>query len=208
MPLFTPGLWGRALPVGAVLGLVGVILNGLSGLLFVTAGVTVVAAIVLDVEGWARRRFQRPGAPSLPAFGFIAWGLLPTFFAVLSLGSGPVRRGELLLGAFVLAWWLVAILLIRGVLSAILPALALVAVPWSFGAAQTTRRVAFIIREGGMERADGYGSPALFLINWVMELSLLLAPLTLIAVSLGRALWRGTFRRGDLTLTALPRSSR
>ena len=218
MPRFTPGLWRRALLVGAILSPVGFILTcdssrgrigtGLSGLLYVMAGGTVVAAVVLAVEGWARRRFHRPGAASPPSFGFVAWGLLPTFFALLSLGSGPVRPAEITLGSFALAWWVVGILLVRGVGSAILPALALVAVPWCLVVAQAVRRVAFIIREGGMERADGLGSPLLFLFNWVIELSVAFVPLTLIGIKLARAFRRERYRSTDMTLESPPRPSR
>jgi hypothetical protein len=174
----------RAIVVGAILAPVGALINGVIGFLYVSAGATAVAALVLAIEEWMRRRFRPAGGRSLPAFGFFAWGLLPTFYAILGLSSGPLRPAEVVLGAFVLAWWLVWALLIRGVMKAVIPAIALIAIPWSFAAVQSLRRVGFIIREGGMERADGYGSPALFLFNWLTELSVFLIPLTLIAARL------------------------
>lgn len=41
---------------------------------------------------------------------------------------------------------------------------------------QSYRRIEFIIREGGIERADGYGSPVAFLANMVIEAILLAIP--------------------------------
>jgi hypothetical protein len=181
----------RALTVGVIGGAVGFLLGGAVAAVYVGTGAVVAAAVVLAVEGWVRRRFRHPGVRRLPSFGFLAWGVLPTFAAVANLAREPVRLPELVLGAFAAAWWLVGILLVRGVRGALVPALALTALPWCLGLAQTAERVAFIIREGGMERADGYGSPMAFLIGWTLEVSLLLVPLTLIAVRLALALRRG-----------------
>jgi hypothetical protein len=199
----------RTLQVGAIAAVVGGVLTGeLSGIVYTGAGGIAVATVVLLIEGLVRRAFQRSGVRPLPSFGFMAWGVLPAFFAAMSLGRGPVRPLELVLGAFTLAWWLVGILLVRGTRAAIIPALVLVALPWCLGAFQTVRRVVFIIREGDMEGPDGYGSPFLFLFNWMTELALLVIPLTIIAVRLGSALRPEWFRRGDLTLSAPPQPSR
>ncbi len=53
-----------------------------------------------------------------------------------------------------------------------------VAVLWSFFAFLEYKRVVFVIENGGMERADGYGSPLAFLINLFFE-SILFLPLNI-----------------------------
>lgn len=53
---------------------------------------------------------------------------------------------------------------------------------WFF---QVFRRIEFILREGGMERADGYGSPLAFLVGMIFEGLILAIPaviLMLIAI--------------------------
>ncbi len=200
----------RALLVGGIVGVLGAVLTReLWGFVYAAAGGLAVATTVLVIEGAVRRWFRRPGVQPLPSFGFVAWGFLPTYQAVASLGRGPVDGFELALGAFSLAWWVVGILLIRGVRGALTAALALIAVPWSLVVTQTVWRVEFIIREGGMERADGLGSPLAFLTGWIVELSFVFIPLTIIAARVGWELWRGRFRRDDTALlSAHPRSSR
>ena len=47
---------------------------------------------------------------------------------------------------------------------------------------QSFARIVFVIREGGMERADGYGSPLAFLIGVVSEWFLLGLPAILLAI--------------------------
>ncbi|MFN2564977.1 MAG: hypothetical protein ABR499_08210 [Gemmatimonadaceae bacterium] len=189
-------IWRRAFLVGAIVGVVGAALSGPPGFALVAAGGTAVAAIVLVVERWARDRLQRrmpPGWRPLPSFGFLAWGVLPTFFAGLALAADPVRPAALLLAAFALAWWVIGILLVRGARRALVPALALAAVPWLIVLALEVRRVAFVVREGGMEAAYGYGSsPAELLLYWALEGLIIFVPLGVIAVRLGRALGRGT----------------
>jgi hypothetical protein len=189
----------RSLLVGAIFAPIGALLHGLTGLAYLAVGAALTAAVVLVVEGWARRQLHRSGLRPLPSFGFVAWGLLPTFLAIVSLVSGPVRPPELVLGAFSLAWWTIAVLLVRGVRSALVPALVLLAVPSCVGVAMFVGRVVFVVREGGMERSDGYGSPALFLFLWIAESSLLLVPLTLIAWRLASARWPERFRSERLT---------
>ena len=55
----------------------------------------------------------------------------------------------------------------------------LLALVWAFTIFQ---RVAFVLREGGMERADGYGSPLAFLLNIVYEAWCFGLPAVLIAI--------------------------
>lgn len=50
---------------------------------------------------------------------------------------------------------------------------------WIF---QTIRRIGFVLREGGMERADGYGSPLAFLLGVVGEGLILGLPAILLIV--------------------------
>jgi len=42
-------------------------------------------------------------------------------------------------------------------------------IPWVYFGHKTIRRIVFIIENGGMERADGYGSPVAFLIHAIFE---------------------------------------
>lgn len=199
-------MWRRALLVGAILSPIGAAANGLSGFLYVTAGATVVAAIVLATEAWARRRLRLVGAPGIPVLGFIAWGLLPTFLAVSALTADSPGRGSFFLAAYVVAWWLVAILLIRGVLAAIVPALALMAVPWSFFAVQAVAGV-FILGDMGLRGAMSPGTMGLVFSVAALMTLVVFAPLTLIAVRLVNAFRRERRRRRDMTLSALPRSA-
>jgi len=201
-------LWRRAFLVGAFLSPVGAIGNGLPGFLYVTAGATVVAAIVLNVEAWARRRFGPAGAPKLPALGFIGWGLIPTFIAILGLISRPVGRGTLLFAAFAAAWWIVAFLLVRGVLTAVVLALVLMAVPWGFFAVQVVAGGVLILREIVRTQAIAAGSIAFLLTVGAVLVLVVFAPLTLIAVRLVSALRRERRRRRDVTVSALPQSAR
>jgi ABC-type Co2+ transport system permease subunit len=53
----------------------------------------------------------------------------------------------------------------------------------TLGVALLVVRLAFVLREGGMERADGYGSPLSFLIGLALEQGLLTAPAGLLLVA-------------------------
>ena len=63
----------------------------------------------------------------------------------------------------------------------------LIAMPWAGALAQAIRRIAFVMREGGLDRADGEGSPMAFVLGVVFEQGFVFIPLTLIAWRLWRA---------------------
>ncbi len=138
-------------------------------------------------------RFEpRRAAGPLPSFGFAAWGVVPTVFAVSALAQGPLHPAKLALGAIAFGWWLVAILLVRGVRGAVTPALALVAVHWLAVAALEVRRTALVVRGGDVEREYGPGSSAMDLpFYWALEAALVFLPLTVIGVRLWAALRHG-----------------
>ncbi|PLX41752.1 MAG: hypothetical protein C0609_10895 [Deltaproteobacteria bacterium] len=80
--------------------------------------------------------------------------------------------------ALLLLWWGVYYLLYTDRKLSIPISLILLFIFWLPVFIQTIRRVSFIYQNGGFERADGYGSPLLFLINFTMEL-LFFIPITM-----------------------------
>jgi hypothetical protein len=180
----------RALLVGAIVGVAGGVLTGeLLGLVCAAAGGIAVATVVLLLQGLARR-FQRPGVQPLPFLGFVAWGIVPTFYAASILAQSPADPAGLALGAFTVAWWLVGILLVRGVRGAVVPALALVAVQGLVVLALEVRRTAFVMGRGDVEAAEyGFGGSAADLqLYWMLEAIFVFLPLTAIAMCLAAAL--------------------
>jgi hypothetical protein len=180
----------RTLQVGAIAGVVGGVLTGeLSGIVYTGAGVIAVATVVLLIEGLVRRRFQRSGVRPLPSLGFVAWGVVPTIYAASILAQRPLHPVGLALGAFTVAWWLVGILLVRGVRGAVVPALALVAVQGLIVLALEVRRTAFVMGGGDVEAEYGVALSADDLqLYWAAEAVLVFLPLSLIAMRLWAAL--------------------
>lgn len=115
------------------------------------------------------------GLVYLPFLGFFLWvGIAKGIFSLI----GFCLFALLCLGLTLFRLWTEQRLpkAIFGVLAVFAGSL------WLF---QSIRRIGFVIREGGMERADGYGSPLAFLIGVVGEgLSLGLPAIFLAAIGL------------------------
>jgi hypothetical protein len=111
----------------------------------------------------------------LPAFGFLL---------VVGIANGTIPQVAFCL----LAMLCLGALFYRSWKEKYLPkvALGVLAVfPGGLWIFQTIRRIGFVLREGGMERADGYGSPLAFLLGVVGEgLILGLPAILLIAVAI------------------------
>ena len=127
----------------------------------------------------------------LPSAGFLLWGILPTMVAISALSRDPLGMWSNALGAYALAWWIAGGYLRRSRSPKLAVPLVLIALPWLAALAQTMRRITFVAREGGMEGADGAGSPMAFVLGMVFEQGLVLIPLTVIAFRL----WRANQRR-------------
>jgi hypothetical protein len=124
----------------------------------------------------------------LPSTGFLLWGLLPAVTAISALSREPMGAWSNAAGAYALAWWIVAGQLRRSPSPTLAPALLLIALPWAAALTQSVRRVAFVMREGGMDKADGTGgSPMAFLLGVIFEVGFVFIPLTIIALRLWRA---------------------
>jgi hypothetical protein len=102
----------------------------------------------------------------------------PIALAILCLAQSSV--GAILVQGFAVAWIAAAVLAIARKRLAFAIGLTLVAVPWLGLLAQTTRRL-FHFLTIGLEAADGSGSPALFVLNAIIELALFL-PLTAVVL--------------------------
>lgn len=108
----------------------------------------------------------------LPAFGYIS---------TMSMKAGFFVEGAmfafaiLVLGTLCYRVWKELYLpkVTLGIFSGLL------ALVWAFTIVQ---RITFVLREGGMERADGYGSPLAFLLNIVYEAWCFGVPAVLIAI--------------------------
>lgn len=87
----------------------------------------------------------------------------------------------LLSGGFLCLWWFTYSCLRRLQKGSFAISFILCCLPWALLLAQTIRRVLFVIHNGGMERADGYGSPLAFLLGVVAEQFFFL-PLTVVVI--------------------------
>ena len=134
-----------------------------------------------------------PAPCRLPATGFVLWGILPAFIAMSALTSDPLGAWSNALGAYALAWWIVAGYLRRSSSPRLAAPLIMIALPWAAAVAETAERIGFVLREGGMEAADGAGSPMAFLLGVVFEQGFVFVPLTVIACRL----WRASQRRSE-----------
>lgn len=123
----------------------------------------------------------------LPSVGFLIWGIVPTVSAVSALSRNPLGLWSNALGAYALVWWIAAGYLRRGRPPRLAPVMLLIAVPWTAALAQSIGRLAFVVREGGLDRADGSGSPMAFVLGVVFEQCFVFIPLTVIALRLLRA---------------------
>jgi hypothetical protein len=122
----------------------------------------------------------------VPALAFLAWGVVPTALAIMGFSEGRVRPLDAAVAAFALVWWAAGIALLRGMPNATRGAFALTALPWALFVVQTARRASFFWTAGDLEAADGYGSPAAFILGVAIEQLVFVLPLT----ALGALLWR------------------
>jgi len=123
---------------------------------------------------------------------FLVTALVMSFFLVAASVHGSWIPA--LIGCALLAcWWgCYAWLCSRGSKWAILLSLCLTLLVWIPLMVQTIRRVTFVIQNGGMEQADGYGSPLAFLVNFVMEQAFFLPTSAVVAA----AIWLMLTSRG------------
>jgi len=141
-------------------------------------------------DGESVRELDRTSERPLPSVGFVVWGLVLTLYASSAL-IPPVHPGDIAFGVFTAAWWVVAILLIRGVRGALVPALVLVAGLALIVLALEARRTALVLRGGDV--VAEYGVPislATLQRYWVLEAALVFLPLAVIAMRLHAALRR------------------
>jgi hypothetical protein len=139
-------------------------------------------------DGESVRELDRTSERPLPSVGFVVWGLVLTLYASSAL-IPPVHPGDIAFGVFTAAWWVVAILLMRGVRGAIVPALVLVAGLVLIVLALEARRTALVLRGGDVEAE--YGVPislATLQRYWLLEAALVFLPLAVIAMRLHAAL--------------------
>ncbi len=102
---------------------------------------------------------------------------LPSAFLVV-VGVVNLSVSQILLwGGMLFLWWFAHWNLRRGAKMSFGITFILVNLFWWPLLAKTVQRVLFVLENGGMERADGYGSPLAFLIELVGEQTFFL-PLT------------------------------
>ena len=94
---------------------------------------------------------------------------IPSLFLVVSRFGTPSLSRALFLGGVLFAWWFSYVYLCAGKPYSFARSFALVNIAWWPFLIQTVRRVLFVIENGGMERADGYGSPLAFLLGVLLE---------------------------------------
>ncbi|WLQ17070.1 hypothetical protein O5O45_14210 [Hahella aquimaris] len=110
----------------------------------------------------------------------VAISVLSILFLLPGILHGNIYKSAFW-GGILLSWWGVYYLLKSDKKASFWASLLLVFVFWIPLFWRTYERVKFIIDNGGMERADGYGSPMAFLIGLVTE-QFFFIPLTLSAV--------------------------
>ena len=71
-----------------------------------------------------------PTAHGLPTTGFLLWGILPAFIATSALSNDPLGLWSNALGAYALAWWIVAGYLRRSPWPRLAAPFLLIALPW------------------------------------------------------------------------------
>lgn len=109
--------------------------------------------------------------------GYLWWGALPMLLTVLMVARGQNPGFYLWLTA---VWWLVGLTLVLNSSAGFYTALAMVGSLWLLGSYLTVRRILFVIENQGMERADGLGSPAAFLIGLIFEQCFLFVPMSIL----------------------------
>lgn len=80
------------------------------------------------------------------------------------------------------AWWLIGLSLVFRSNTGIFTAIVTVCGLWLLGCFLTVRRIIFVIENQGMERADGLGTPAYFLIGLIFEQCFLFVPMSILLV--------------------------
>lgn len=111
--------------------------------------------------------------------GFLWWGAFPMLLTIWMVARGQNPGLFLVLTA---AWWLVGLTLVIHSNAGFFTALAMVSGLWLIGGYVTVRRTLFVIENQGMERADGMGSPAAFLIGLIFEQCFLFVPMSILLV--------------------------
>lgn len=109
--------------------------------------------------------------------GFLWWGAFPMLLTIWMVARGQDPGLFLWLTA---AWWLVGLTLVMNSGAGFFTAFAMVGGLWLMGGYVTVRRTLFVIENQGMERADGLGSPAAFLIGLIFEQCFLFVPMTIL----------------------------
>lgn len=125
------------------------------------------------------------------------------FFLHLSIRKSSTL-GMAVYGGAILICWILYFYLRSGWKGSFVVSFAMVNLVWWPLLYQTGRRVAFVIREGGMEPADGMGSPAAFLLHAALE-QIFFVPLTA-AMIFGILAIRASYKsRGEEPSAVLPK---
>tara|TARA_B110000305_G_C19378460_1_gene608266 strand:+ start:473 stop:901 length:429 start_codon:yes stop_codon:yes gene_type:complete len=117
----------------------------------------------------------------IPIFSMVIYLPAFSYISIISLKAGFFVEGAI----FAFAILILGTLCYRMWKELYLPKMTLrifsglLALVWAFTIFQ---RITFVLREGGMERADGYGSPLAFLLNIVYEAWCFGIPAVLIAI--------------------------
>jgi hypothetical protein len=122
---------------------------------------------------------------------------IPCAFLVL-VGIETMRLPHIMVwGGLLCLWWLAYYCLHKSTPGSFAFSFVLTNLCWWPLLIQTVRRVVFVVQNGGMDRADGYGSPLAFLMGAVFEQFFFL-PLSLVIVFGVAALLRK--RQGALSV--------
>ena len=92
------------------------------------------------------------------------------FLTIVSIVNHEISTAMFIVSGVMCLWWFVYSCLSRSIKHSFTLSFVLTNVLLLPLVAQTIRRIVFIIVNGGMERADGYGSPMAFLLGVIFEM--------------------------------------